>query len=282
MNAKTLFSALILICLPLGSKAASVTFTLSLDTATDPGATYTGHHAAGAGLQSTFVVGFNVTPSNIGGTPVSSGPIAAFCIELASSISAQTYTFDASPLNEAASAKAGQATTASSAIPAGGIGPLRAARVAWLFDNYYQSSDLSSWTQTTAEPRIHAFQLALWEISHDTDLSMTSTSGDVYIGSQGDTLRDNAIALAQIWLNAAAGANITPAYESQNFDLWALTSVTGNTDGQGFQDVIFALEKGSEPHDELTPLLPPPQIPEPSTPLFILSALGAFLLRRRR
>lgn len=256
-----------------------VDFTLAVNTGVDPGATYTNFNAAGAGSGDSFVIGFTVDVTAVDNVPVTLEPMASFCIELSESISATSYTFDSGLLYEASAGRAGELGTASSSIPTGGIGQLRAARLRYLFDNYYQSSTLSAWTQNSTSPNIHAFQLALWEISHDVDLSLTNTNGSIFFtGSQSNTLRTNAILLADSWLTAIDQAGITESYASANYDIWSLLSSSGNPeDGRGFQDIVLAVQKNTPAHEELVPLLP---IPEPSSALLVL--IGSLMFMRRR
>ena len=259
--------------------AATVTFTLSLDTAKDPGANYTNFHAAGAGTATEFVIGFNVDVLALNGAPLDLAPVAAFCTELAEPISDKTYTFDAVHLlHEASAGRAGQVSTPSAFIPIGGIGKLRAARVEYLFKKYYHSVQLSAWTQTTTLPSLHAFQLAVWELTHDTDMNLNSTSGAIYVAAQSNTLRNNAISLAQTWLNAVAGANVTEAYESTRFDIWALTNTNG-AGATGFQDILLGLEKETPQHTQLAPFLP---APEPGSVALLGTSAILMVLRRRR
>lgn len=287
MNAKSGFMGLLvaLVFAPVGNLFGQaivppqVDFTLAVNTSVDPGSTYTNFNAAGAGSGDTYVIGFTVDVTAVDNVPVTLEPMASFCIELSESISATSYTFDSGLLFEASAGRAGELGTASSNIPTGGIGQLRAARLRYLFDNYYQSSSLSAWTQNSTTPNIHAFQLALWELSHDVDLSLTNTSGSIFFtGSQGSTLRNNAIALAGSWLADIDQAGITESYVSTNYDIWSLLSSSGNPEGgRGFQDIVLAVQKNTPTHDLLVPLLP---IPEPSSA--VLALVGSVMLMRRR
>lgn len=199
--------------------------------------------------------------------------------QLAEPIAATSYTFTAGHLYEASAGRAGESATASSNIPDGGIGMLRSARLRYLFDQHYQSVRLSDWTKTTASPTLHAFQPSVWELSHDTDLSLTLDTGAIYVGTQSDTLRDNAIALAQSWLEEIASADVTESYQSSNFELWSLVSASGNVNnGRGYQDLILAYDKTSPDYNTLKPLLP---APEPGASILCLSAVLVALRRRR-
>ena len=259
--------------------APLVNFTLSLNNAKDPGATYTNFHEAGAGINNTFVIGFQIAINSIDGQALNLSPIAAFCSELEESISAKSYTFQAQNLSTLAAGQAGAAGTASSAIPEGGIGHQRAAYVNYLFDQYYISEALSAWTYTTAQPVTHAFQLALWELTHDNDFSITDTAGEVYVGTQSNTQRNNAITLAQSMLDTVRNANVSSTYLSQNFSIciWALV----DEGSPGLQDVVLATKKDSANDLVIEPLLPMPALPEPTPHTLLILSAGIFWMIRR-
>ena len=263
------------------SAATLVDFELTLDTAVDGGSSYRQFHASEAGVGSQFAIGFQVTLQAVDGVAVDTSPIAAFCSEIQEPISAESYTFEARHLDELAAGQAAVSGTASAAIPAGGIGELRAARLAYLFDQHYTSDVLAAWTMTTAEPTLHAFQLAVWEVTHDSDLDLFDSFGEVYVGAQNNTLRSNALNLAQDYLDEVASAGLSADYVSSQFAFWALTSASGNgVDGNpGFQDVILATEIGSDNEQELKPLLP---TPEPGPVVLVAGGLGYLLLQRQR
>lgn len=265
-----------------GKAASLVNFTVSLNTAVDPGASYQNFRAAGAGTQSSFTIGFQIKINSVDGLALNLPTIAAFCSELAEPISATTYTFTARMLSSISAGRAGQAGTASSFIPVGGIGELRAARVAYLFDRFYISDQLSGWNFSTSNPSTQAFQLALWELTHDTDMSLTSTGGQLFVGAQSGTgsgNRTTGLSLAQTYLNTVAAANITASYTSTKFDFWALTDTNG-AGATGWQDVILATNKTSSAGRILASTILVP-IPEPGTFLFVLVG-GAWGLTRRR
>jgi len=248
-----------------------VDFTLSLDTATNPSANYNNFHEAEGGTHDVFTVGFQVQIHSIDGTTVNVPAVAAFCSELEESVSTIRYdnTFEATSLSYLAGGQAGVEGTASSAIPVGGIGQQRAAYVNYFFDAYYISDVLSGWAYTEDDPKSHAFQLALWEITHDEGLSLAT--GEISIGLQDDggtdvTTRNNGILRAQemlddVYLNLAS---ISDTYISTNFSIWALANV-GVSGEAGLQDVVLAIAKDSPTDAVLEPFLPAPAIPEPAT-----------------
>ncbi len=270
--ALSLFAAASLHAAPL------VNFTLSLDTGVDPGSQYTNFFAGGSGSASRFAIGFQLTLHTVDGAPVNIGPIAAFCSEIAEPIGTQSYTFQAAHLAEIAAGQAGFSASASAGIPVGGIGALRAARVAYLFDKYYISDKLTAWNYSNTNPTTHAFQLALWELTHDTDMNLSNTSGFLYLGNQGgNALREAGVNIAQNMLNDVNGANLDESYASSKFKIWALVDTNG-AGTTGWQDVVVAVPLGSVEEQRLSPLMP---APEPTTAtLFFLSA-GAFLLGHR-
>jgi hypothetical protein len=270
----------------IANAESPVNFTLSLNTAKDPGATYDRLQEAGRGLNNPYIIGFQVAVHSVNGTNVNLSPIAAFCSELQESISVASYTFTSRQLWYLSAGQAGVPGTASSAIPTGGIGAQRAAYVSYLFDRYYISEALSEWTYTQTNPFTHAFQLALWEMTHDSDLNLVNTSGAIYIGSQTSgsataiAQRNNAITLAQTMLQDVYDANISSSYISTNFNICALASISGNGTG-GFQDIILATKKGSITTATLSPLITLPE-PNVQTLLFMVSGFFWFICRVRR
>ena len=234
--------------------SAVVDFDLRL-TPKDPGQYYL-MNEGGRGYNNTYTVGFDVRVRAVNGTNVAVNYVAAFCCELAQNIGTGGNTFETASLSGLAASSAGSYGTASSGIPIGGIGAQRSAYVSYLFDRYYESADLSQWIYNVENPMTHAFQLALWEITHDSDLSLTNTTGVIYTDTQvgGDTiLRNNAISIAQSMIDDICSANLNSSYVSTNFNIWALTS-------SDKQDIILAFKKGGQEDDIIRPM-----IPEPST-----------------
>jgi len=129
------------------------------------------------------------------------------------------------------------------------------------------SDTLEGWAQNRKTPEIHAFQLALWELTHDSDFNITDDSGEIYIGNQTSGRnryikeRNSSIALAQTMLNDVNTADVNNTYISDTFAIWALADA-GNP---GQQDVILATLKSSENYTNIKDLLPAPALPEPTT-----------------
>ena len=264
---------------PAAFAYSTVNFTLTLDPA-DAGFIFKSFHEGQKGTADLYAVAFNTEISLIDGSGVALGKIASFCTELQEDVGTTSYQFQSHPLEEVSAGRAGQTGTASVGIPVGGIGSLRAAQVRYLFDHHYQSSTLSAWTITTAEPLTEAFQIALWELTHDTDFSLTQTSGLTYMGTQTDAKAINALNIATGWLNDISAANLTPDYASTTYDVWTLVSATGNTStGYGFQDILFATTINDS---RKTTLQTMSIIPEPTISLLGLSSLGGIAFRRRR
>lgn len=253
--------------------APFVNFTLSLSNY-DTGNSFTNLHAGAAGNVTELVVGFQLNITSVNGGAGFASPLAAFCTEQAESVSTNTaYRYDLVSLEKVASGQAGNANTASYLIPVGGIGLLRAARIRYLFDTYYQSSSMSAWTGGAAS--FEAFQLAVWEITHDTnlDIKTVSTNG-VYVASQGNTVRDGIINLAQSLLYNVATANVTENYHSTKVDVWGLANL-------GKQDVLLGIPITMTAEDTEIRNLVPLHAPEP-TALALLGFGNVWLLRRRR
>lgn len=194
-----------------------------------------------------------------------------FCIEMGESVSSnESYTFTTIPLAQAAggSAPGGPGLDAAwgTNIPSGGIGTARAARVSWLFDNYYQGTSPTAWTYGTdsTTKNAFAFQLALWELSHDDDFTLglptdgLGLSGTVSASSDKNNWTFNA---AVTMINAANAANIPSTYTSTEWEIVTLA----NVGEPGTQDLVTAVAA----------------IPEP-TSLALLGLGGLALLRRRR
>lgn len=265
------------VCLGLSTtvKAASeVNFTLSLNDF-DSGATYTDMHRGGGGTDNVFIIGFDLLINTIDGEPSDdsfSEPFAGFCTELGESISATTYTFDLIDLKNIARGHAGEVGHPSQYIPDGGIGSLRASRVRYLFDQYYESPVMNEWTSTQYT---QAFQLAVWELTHDDDFSLSDDVGAIYLPVQNNDHRDGAIGLAQDWLDEIENADPDGSYHGQSYNVWGLEDL-----GQpGIQDVLLGVPIGTSGEETLNELLPVP-VPEPST-LGLLVIAAALGLNRR-
>ena len=266
----------------LAGSGSLVNFTIDIDTGHDGGLGYTDFAAADAGSETRFVIGFELTVTEIDGQAVSPGPLAAFCSELQESISASTpYPFEAAPISQLAAGTASATGTASSGMPSGGIGSLAASRLSYLFDEHYISSTLTDWTMNDTTPSLHAFQLALWEITHDSDLDLSNTGGSTYLDSQtggtNPTRRQNAVALAQTYLDEVEANIADDSYESQKFDLFSLVSDSGNGSG-GWQDVVLAFDKNSPQAETFAEAV----VPEPSDGAFFLGLTASLIVSLRR
>lgn len=196
--------------------------------------------------------------------------LLGFCIELEQGISNGTRDFEypAPDLSEAAASSAG--TNQSANIPFGGIGDERAARVRYLFDNYYQGTSIESWTNTNNTPDVYAFQLAVWELAHDDDLTLAypgfgNNELGLWVGgvlgwrNSGTALA--AVELAESWLESISTASVDSSYQSQQWELMLLAD-------DHRQDLILSTG--------ITP------IPEPSVYIGLSSALFSLLYIQKR
>ncbi len=251
---------LLLLGLLLGSARGADTITFSVR-ADSFATTIRDLHSGDQAATDEYVVGilFDITAYNHMSAVAS---VMGFCSEIAQPIApGQTYTMDVVPLSQLAAATAGDSGSASSGMPSGGIGQLAAARVSYLYDNYYAGLTTSDWTRTSTLPDTLAFQIAQWEITHDSDLDLST--GELWIDPTNNTstTRSNTLSLAQTWLDEIAAANVLSTYEAKNWDLIGGSSSTA-------QDVIIATARGFIP------------VPEPAG--FIYAAVAILVLFGRR
>ncbi len=158
------------------------------------------------------------------GVPVDTSSVVVFCTEIQESISTgQTYNYDVVEPQYASAGTAGNPGSSSSAIPIGGIGVAAARNVAILYDLYYAGNEASDWNSAT----VGAFQLAVWELTHDSDGSLSGTDGSFYVTNGNSTVRN----LAQSYLDAVGS---TSSSYNPYTDLVALSSM-GNP---GRQDLL--------------------------------------------
>ncbi|MEM6911617.1 MAG: hypothetical protein AAF555_08525 [Verrucomicrobiota bacterium] len=275
---KDFLASLLPLALCLVSSAMAdetITFTVSLDTEVDSGNTYENFSSTGdTSLSSIYAIGFQVEISNIGGTSYDfDHAYMTFCGELGESIGTNEYTFNITSLENVSRGRAGEAGHTSASIPEGGIGAFRAARVRYLYDNFYTADELSDWTMSQASPNTQAFQLALWELTHDSDLSLLDAAGNMYLGDQSSTTEANALLLAQSWLDSVAAADVDESYQSTTWGVWALEDIGS----PGNQDVLFAT-RIDEPEFAIFQAA---AIPEPQVSLLGFLSLLAFSQRKR-
>lgn len=269
MSLKKLASTVIFAALCGHASAQTISFSISPDTFAT---TVQGINAGVSEPLNEYTVGilFNITAYNGQGLD-SPLVVMGFCSEIGQPISAGTaYTLNYVPLSQLASHDAssvGGDPPASHGIPTGGIGELAAARVGYLYDNFYAGTSATDWVRTDLTPDTLAFQIAQWEITHDSDLTLdTGATSNMWIdalANASDPRRAGTIALAEAWLTQIRDADVTTDYQATNYDLIGITSPE-------FQDVIIATEKG---------LL---VVPEPSgVALLGLTGVIACLRRRR-
>ncbi len=152
----------------------------------------------------------------------------------------------------------------------GGIGDLRAAQVRYLFDNFWEGSTPSAWTNPTVS--IPAIQLALWELTHDFNFSLVNEnaySTELYVNDPGSLMGDalSAYEEATIMVAAVENANVSTSYSSTTWQVVLLENseyVSSPANGV-VQDLVYATA-----------------IPEASTVALVLTSLVVFAARRNR
>lgn len=257
----------------LGVVGYGVPITIEVDYDYDKISSFENFQAAGAGMATQSVALFDNQVTHIDGVAAGSEfdhSFAGFCTELAEPISQGSYTMELVELKSIARGQAGVAGTASSNIPEDGIGELRAARIRYLFDTHYTSSEKTDWTISAS----NAFQLAVWELGHDSDLSLST--GVISVGSQSDTAMAADLNLAQDWLGEVLAANVTMDYESQRVYVWGLENTAG-----GAQDLLLGILKEESSAKTLDNVVPV-SIPEVSASAMLMFALMGLLFQRRR
>lgn len=202
------------------------------------------------GWDNAYVPGLG-GPNGLGGgvhdldlSPSGVTDMAAFCAEMAEAADATTNLankYKVIPLENINRGRAGELTTESANIPVGGIGSVRAGMLRYLYDNYYTSTNANNWTNQNGA----AFQLAVWEILHESyssnnSFSVTaSSSNGFYVLATYNTA---SITQAQTYLNAINALNWNNnqwmSYQSVNWHVIALEANNntnpGTPDGQDF------------------------------------------------
>lgn len=218
------------------------TLTVDLQTASGQGSGVF-ENASYQGNPFTFpAVPFEVTITEVDGVSVTNPTTwIAFCIELIQGgNSGVVQEFQAAPL-------------VSALLPDAG---LRAARLAWIMDNFAPSAEPTGWPYSQALPLSVAMQLAVWELVSDDDLTLSGVGLGFNVGAQTDPTLANAAALTESWLGSLSAAGVDESYVSKNYIIGALT----NPDNQ---DLLYLRT-----------------IPEPSSMWFL--AFGTLALLRRR
>lgn len=183
---------------------------------------------------------------------------AAFCMELEEPIFLDTnYTdqFVVIPLEDGLRGTAG--TGASQNIPAEGLGRIKAGQIRWLFDNYYQGTSFNDHTTTEAA----AFQLVVWEISHDhfdgSPLTVESgIPGDNFYAADPGAARAAAQAILDEINTLAWTDQQWESYISEAWHPIFLESAEQTTvDSENVQDLILAVPFELDVSDENLTLL---------------------------
>jgi hypothetical protein len=207
-----------------------------------------------AGPSTNLTQGLNQQLNNVLGA---GGTFSSFCIEgLQDVIFGNHETWNL-----------GVVTLDSAPAPGPAMGLSKAAQITELWDRHY--ADVLNLNPTIANENATAFQLAIWEIVGDGVTPGTESAANFGVGffqASGDT---TAINTAVSWINQISGTGFTPTYT-----LYALSD-PGNTNQDGIQDQVFAVQNGGA-----TPPVPlPAALP---AGLALLSGLGVAKFLRRR
>ncbi len=195
----------------------------------------------GSKLGSSFVGALKFTVNSSTNTdiiPVGSN-FMAFCLELKQTLNSKaSYNFVIDSVQNAPN------PSTSSPLPGGHIGAVREGYLTKLYDLAYDImlDKLSSTSSSTRNAYAGAFQLAIWELSHETyepsplHFGVSQGDGTFYLNvasPTGTTL--NGITLANQWLAAVLDPNVTV---DRKYDIYALTNYTNANTAQ---DLIFAV-----------------------------------------
>jgi len=209
----------------------------------------------------TFVpaIGIHVTASDE--PTVGLGDYVAFCAELEQPIENNTgYTFDLVEVGVLSQGSSGNG--ASNNISPSGFGADAAGRLRYLFDQHFVSNTMTDWGYAEKAPvLVSAFQMAVWELTHDTDYDLKNgTPGTNFflVSPVSNAQKQATIDLAQTWVTDVQASGIDASYVSQKWKVHGLENSVA-------QDLVFAQ-----------------MVPEPSSA--VLLALGglSLTLRRRR
>jgi len=211
------------------------------------GLVYQGDGAGGPGRTAdTTLGGIEILINERNGMSVSEQAIA-FCVEFDTPVWLGDHTYDI--------------TTDLSSIDGGlaaGLSNTQVGQLSYLFDTYYQDSVRAEWDGTTNNNGYdQVFQFALWELTHDDDLSLSDPSGNFYT-TEASTLESD----AQDILDEIAGSMFDFSdYTSTEWEIYSITN-------ENTQNLIYAK--------------PLSHIPEPSTIMLSLIAALSFITKRKR
>ncbi|QYY37336.1 thioester domain-containing protein [Ruficoccus sp. ZRK36] len=217
-----LISAAVILVAAVAVQATPVSFTFNSFTHSK---TVSGSYDGG-NLSDLYVGNINIAFKDTSGT--SSANVVAFCMELSQGLNiGQSYNYTATTLTAA------------------GLSDAQARLVSILYDQYYAGPTTQDWNSVNTG----AFQLALWELTHDTDGSLWSDEGDFYIQSEGSNKQVSKIAneyLTDIY-ELASDANYEPYSQlvsltnAESQDLIVMASMVPGYDGGTVVAVPFGV-----------------------------------------
>lgn len=211
--------------------------------------------APAADLSTLFVGGINSPnaavriPVNLTlGTTVLAN-YTSFCVELGETVGlglSYPNTFTIQPVEFTARGTSG--SQQGILRPADGIGRVKAGMIRWLFDNHFPGNGPINDNLAAA-----AFQVALWEITHDNFNPPTAPHSVVTVTTQGTYITtDTAIRTAtQTLLDGLNANNFTAAqwesYTSTDWHQVLLENRVIGSPGDGIQDLILAVPLETSP-----------------------------------
>lgn len=140
-------------------------------------------------------------------------------------------------------------------------------RAAYLIDKFYESARAAGDTESAA------LQAAIWEVLYDANPSVNTGSGNYFVRNNTGNAGTNAVSNSIIAIT----------------DGWFATANADNWGGSSYDPssrVIFWLDPTDTDNNQsiitLNPFEGVVPIPEPGTPMTLLSGVCAMLLRRRR
>ncbi len=160
-----------------------------------------------------------------------------------------------------------------------GISDAQVGQLGYLFDQFYISTDYSAWYDADNNDwrNIYAFQYAVWEITHDSDLDVAS------FGETGINWLFGFIPMQYEKGFQMHNPDTALEHQTRNLAQAWLTDVEENWENSEISGELIALTS-SKKQDQLFYIKSTVAVPEPSALLFLgtSASIGLIVLRRRR